>query len=90
MDVFSEKVSSFPSAQRSYTSDQRPVQLVPREFSSAFGVRELEFVSRERKEGNQEVAGYQDCSDYDGCRVAVIKSVVSWKTERVQRDSVVL
>jgi hypothetical protein len=47
-------------------------------------------VSKERKEGNQEFAGYQGCSGYDGCGVAVIKSVVSWKPERVQRDSVVI
>jgi hypothetical protein len=85
MDVFSEKVSSLPSAQRSYTSE-----LSWYRESSVFGVRELEFVSKERKEGNQEFAGYQDCSGIDGCGVAVIKSVVSWKTERVQRDSVVL
>jgi hypothetical protein len=31
-----------------------------------------EFVSKERKEGNQEFAGYQGCSGYDGCGVVVI------------------
>jgi hypothetical protein len=42
-----------------------------------------------RKEGNLEFAGYQGCSGYDGCGI-VIYSVVSWKTEGVRRDSVVL
>jgi hypothetical protein len=49
-----------------------------------------EFVSKERKEGNQEFAGYQGCSGYDGCGIVVIYSVVSWKTEGVRRDSAVL
>jgi hypothetical protein len=48
-----------------------------------------ELVSRE-EEGNLEFASYQGCSGYDGCGVVVIYSVVSWKTERVQRDSVVI
>jgi hypothetical protein len=43
-----------------------------------------------RKEGNLEFAGYQGCSDYDGCGIVVIYSVVSCKTEGVRRDSVVL
>jgi hypothetical protein len=43
-----------------------------------------------RKEGNLEFAGYQGCSGYDGCGIVVIYSVVSWKTEVVRRDSVVL
>jgi hypothetical protein len=51
--------------------------------------RVSELVSRE-EEGNLEFAGYQGCSGYDGCGVVVIYSVVSWKTERVQRDSVVI
>jgi hypothetical protein len=38
-------------------------------------------VSKERKEGNQEFAGYQGCSGYDGCGIVVIYSVVSCKTE---------
>jgi hypothetical protein len=29
-------------------------------------------VSKERKEGNQEFAGYQGCSGYDGCGVVLI------------------
>jgi hypothetical protein len=48
-----------------------------------------ELVSRE-EEGNLEFVGYQGCSGYDGCGVVVIYSVVSWKTEEVRRDSVVL
>jgi hypothetical protein len=43
-----------------------------------------------RKEGNLEFAGYQGCSGYDGCGIVVIYSVVSWKTEGVRRDSVVI
>jgi hypothetical protein len=39
---------------------------------------------------NLEFAGYQGCSGYDGCGVAVIYSVVSCKTEGVRRDSVVI
>jgi hypothetical protein len=49
-----------------------------------------ELVSKERKEGNLEFAGYQDCSGYDGCGIVVIYSVVNCKTEGVRRDSVVL
>jgi hypothetical protein len=44
-----------------------------------------ELVSKERKEGNLEFAGYQGCSGYDGCGIVVI-----FKTEGVRRDSVVL
>jgi hypothetical protein len=44
-------------------------------------------VTKERKEGNLEFAGY---SGYDGCGIVVIYSVVSCKTEGVRRDSVVL
>jgi hypothetical protein len=51
--------------------------------------RVSELVSRE-EEGNLEFAGYQGCSGYDGCGVVVIYSVLSWKTEGVRRDSVVL
>jgi hypothetical protein len=29
-------------------------------------------VSKERKEGNLEFAGYQGCSGYDGCGIVVI------------------
>jgi hypothetical protein len=47
-------------------------------------------VSKERKKGNLEFAGYQGCSGYDGCGIVVIYSVVSCKTEGVRRDSVVL
>jgi hypothetical protein len=47
-------------------------------------------VSKERKEGNQEFAGYQGYSGYDGCGIVVIYSVVSWKTEGVRGDSLVL
>jgi hypothetical protein len=49
-----------------------------------------ELVSKERKEGNLEFAGYQGCSGYDGCGFVVIYSVVSCKTEGARRDSVVL
>jgi hypothetical protein len=49
-----------------------------------------ELVSKEGKEGNLEFAGYQGCSGYDGRGIVVIHSVVSWKTEGVQGDSVVL
>jgi hypothetical protein len=31
-------------------------------------------VTKERKEGNQEFAGYQGCSGYDGCGIVVIVS----------------
>jgi hypothetical protein len=50
---------------------------IERSVYGVFGVvSELkEFVSKERKERNQEFAGYQDCSGYDGCVVAVISSV---------------
>jgi hypothetical protein len=47
-------------------------------------------VTKERKEGNLEFAGYQGCSCYDVCGIVVIYSVVSCKTEGVRRDSVVL
>jgi hypothetical protein len=47
-------------------------------------------VTKERKEGNLEFAGYQGCSGYDGCGIVVIYSVVSCKTEGVRRDSVVI
>jgi hypothetical protein len=47
-------------------------------------------VTKERKEGNLEFAGYLGCSGYDGCGIVVIYSVVSCKTEEVRRDSVVL
>jgi hypothetical protein len=33
-----------------------------------------ELVSKERKEGNLEFAGYQGCSGYDGCGIVVIFS----------------
>jgi hypothetical protein len=46
-------------------------------------------VTKERKEGNLEFAGYQGCSGYDGCGIVVIYSVVSFKTEKVRRDSVI-
>jgi hypothetical protein len=36
---------------------------------------ENELVSKERKEGNLEFAGYQGCSGYDGCGIVVIYSV---------------
>jgi hypothetical protein len=49
-----------------------------------------ELVSKEKKEGNLEFAGYQGCSGYDGRGIVVIYSVVSFKTEGVRRDSVVL
>jgi hypothetical protein len=32
-------------------------------------------VTKERKEGNLEFAGYQGCSGYDGCGIVVIYSV---------------
>jgi hypothetical protein len=44
-------------------------------------------VTKERKEGNQEFAGYQGCSGYDGCGIVVIYSVMNCKTEGVRRDS---
>jgi hypothetical protein len=69
-------LSPLQSDQRSYTS----------EFSGVVG----ELVSKGRKEGNQEFAGYQGCSGYDGCGIVVIFSVVSCKTEGVRRDSVAL
>jgi hypothetical protein len=74
--------------------------LVSREFGVVFGEegvvgeflswRLSKLVSKERKEGNPEFAGYQGCSGYDGCGIVVIYSVVSWKTEGVRRDSILL
>jgi hypothetical protein len=63
------------------------------EFGVVFGEegsRWRELVSEERKEGNQEFAGYQGCSGYDSCGIVVIYSVVSCKTEGGRIDSVVL
>jgi hypothetical protein len=53
------EVSSLPSVQRSYTSEWLVGWLV----------------TKERKEGNPEFAGYQGCSGYDGCGIVVIYSV---------------
>jgi hypothetical protein len=64
--------------------------LVSKELLESLSWRVSELVSKERKKGNLEFAGYQGCSGYDGCGVVVIYSVVSWKTEGVRRDSVVL
>jgi hypothetical protein len=40
-----------------------------------------ELVSKERKEGIQEFAGYQGCSGYDGCGIVVIYSVSELASE---------
>jgi hypothetical protein len=54
-------------------------------------LKELSLYPRNGRKGTWlEFAGYQGCSGYDGCGVAVIYAVVSWKTEGVRRDSVVL
>jgi hypothetical protein len=39
-------------------------------------------VTKERKEGNLEFAGYQGCSGYDGCGIVVIYSVSELVRER--------
>jgi hypothetical protein len=60
------------------------------ELLKSLNWRLSELVSTERKEGNQEFAGYQGCSGYDGCGVAVIYAVVSCKPEGVRRDTIVI
>jgi hypothetical protein len=70
-------LSPLQSDQRSYTSE---LSWYPEFGESA----KKKLVSTE-EEGNLEFAGYQGCSGYNGCGVAVIYSVVSGKTEGVRR-----
>jgi hypothetical protein len=61
-------LSSLQSDQRSYTSE---LSWYP-EFGESSELLELLESWYPRKEGNLEFAGYQGCSGYNGCGVAVI------------------
>jgi hypothetical protein len=73
--LLSEKVSSLPSVQRSYISDN---ELAVSQGKKRKGTQ---------KEESLGFGSYQGCSGYDYCGIVVIYSVINCKAEGVWRDS---